>query len=407
MRRSSVPIAFGVYLVVVLIVLFGRAGWWWEWPRALSWASSVTLLLGPLAAGVVAFDIARRARPSLWSAAQVSRRGPMLLIGLTGAHWLAAVAAWCVAVALAMVVTATHNPGGAPGSWLLLQAPAALAASVTTGAVIGAAVGNLAAGPIAALVVYFAPIVLRPAGLWDLFSAGGATGSIFGIEPVPIVAVLHIVANALVALTGGALMIYLLGPRSRARLGIAIACMILTGIGLYAYGHTQPMIHGYRPVAGEDVCVSAGEVSVCGPERGRALMQIAATGIDEMAGQIAPYFEVDQWRYLYDHSGFTPPAPPEVGLVVLSTDTITGSEADPFDIAVAIATPIACPDYFAELPPIELLDSRSALAVWLTDIVEGVPATAADQALAAQTYEVLRACDAGALPVWGYEHGVD
>ena len=101
LRRSSGFLALPAIVGLVAVVIAGRSGWYYEWDRAMSWASASTILLGPLVAGLLAFDVARRLGPTLEVLIATTRRGLNGVFALALAVWAFGAGGWLLGIGYA------------------------------------------------------------------------------------------------------------------------------------------------------------------------------------------------------------------------------------------------------------------------------------------------------------------
>ncbi|MGL5828633.1 MAG: hypothetical protein ACRC0L_03575, partial [Angustibacter sp.] len=123
---------------MVLAVSFSRRGWQYEWDWAFSNSSVSSVLLGPIAAGLVAFDRVHRFAPTLAELSRSTVRGRSAPFGLAVATWVWAVAAWAVGLLVVAAVVSMNDPAGWPDPWILLEVPCTLLATTFIGLLWGA-----------------------------------------------------------------------------------------------------------------------------------------------------------------------------------------------------------------------------------------------------------------------------
>lgn len=394
-RRGSGKVALPAMVVMTLVYVLGRDGWDWEWQRAVDWAAGSTILLGPATAGLVAFDLWRRVPSGLRAIMATSTRGSTAVLGPVVAAWLYAMIACAAGVTLAVVRTAAHRPDGSPSWWLLLEVPIALLASAAVGAAVGSVVRTVAAAPVAVVAAYLLPVAGGVVGLPDVLVAGGATGTLLGLTPDPAVVTTTLVVNLLIAASCLLVAVARVGPP---RLGAVVAAtslglsVVVAATGLWSL---EPRLRGWDAVETR-ICVD-GDIAVCGPVGGRALYLLAQRDLERSWNSLDDLGDPPAGGYEY--AGAT--TRPGSGTGLLALGTVEGGRLDVWDVAVTIATPTACEQYFAEDPPTELLDGQARLAAWLA--VGAADAAAGDPAeldLARQTYDALERCRPDAVPSW-------
>lgn len=374
---------------LVAVVIAGRSGWYYEWDRAMSWASASTILLGPLVAGLLAFDVARRLGPTLGVLIATTRRGLHGVLALALVVWAFGTGGWLLGAGYAAIRTAQHGATGPVDPWIFVQAPTALLACAGIGLVVGLLVRNVMAAPLAAGVVYLAPITLRPLADAGVLASNGATGSLAGLETNPRVAVAALAVNLLIAMVAAAVAAIRLLPRTR---GPYAAATVL-GVGLL--GATtfllslDPMMTAYRPTAEPPTCLGT-TTRVCGPAESGALLRIAARDLDEARSTLRDAGVDTVPEYRLATPGADLPAT-GVGMLSITTDGLESGHMGDWDLAVTLATPSACPAYWADLPPEELLDTQRHFADWVIEQL-AEPQDDADPARALAWYDDLTSC---------------
>lgn len=198
LRRCSAARAFPALVAIVFVVIQSRSGWQFEWGWGFSQASTATLLLSPLVAGLVAFDRSRRVAPTLQALAATTPRARFVTLAL--ASWAWTLLAWGVGMAYVAVRVAHNGGAGWPDPWIFLEAPVVLLAAASFGLAWGSVFRSLSAGPTAAVVVYLCVILTAALGLPGPFTAGQATGSLIGMEQIPEVALSGVGLSLAVAL---------------------------------------------------------------------------------------------------------------------------------------------------------------------------------------------------------------
>lgn len=397
-RRSSGPLVAPAMLAIALVAVLSRTGWQFELDRALSWASASTILLGPVLAGVVAFDVVRRVPPGLATVQRTARRGWSVPVSILVVNWAYAVLAWAAVTAFVVIRSLDAGAVGPPSPWPFIEAPVALLAAAAVGALVGSAVPNVAAGPLAAVGTYLVPLLVMPFGLSGLLSAGGTTASTFGLAPDPAVAGGIVLANLAIVLTAATLLRRRTRPRLGAPITAAVALVLLiTALGTLRF--LDPQTSYFRPVDVAHSCHGA-EVEVCGPATATPLLKIAAgdlaaarTVLTEHGIELPHRYEM-QWEDAEASNA---------GVVLVTPETVRAGHLDPWDVAASVATPSACPEYVAEIPPDELLDGQGELGYWVTRVLAGDAITAEDAAAARQTFDGLLHCDASVIPDWVQE----
>lgn len=393
LRRSSGLVALPALVVVTFAVVLSRSGWHLEWDWALSWTSSSTIVLAPLVAGLTAFEVDRRTRPTLLTLSATARRGSWTVLTVAAAMWVFATTAWATGTAYGAVRAAIAGAGGLPSPWVLVQAPAALLAATLFGAMVGVLVRNVGAGPLAAVTAYLLPIVAVPFGISGLLAAGGATGSLLGVEPDPAVATAVLATNLSFGLVCAGVVLVRTLPRDRVRqAGTAVAAVALVGSAV-TLASLDPMISSYRPRAAEPLCVGEAP-KVCGPVEGAAVLRTVQDDLARVRGVVSQHGLELPARYDLAVAGMEPT--PEAGLVGVDATQMAAGRVATWDLAVAVATPAACPAYFGDLPPEDLLEVQRQLAEAIEPALDGSGPVAMPDEQLRSAHAALRACDAEA-----------
>ncbi|MFB8125730.1 hypothetical protein ACFVG1_24895 [Streptomyces bacillaris] len=185
LRRSAGRTLFPVLLVLVLAnTLLRSMSWRYEWMWAAYQYNFTVMLLGPLFAGIAA-----------WEGYRLSRSHEFLLshqrtVRILAASW-AALFAWCTAafvLGLAVVYTIVVM-AGTPGFLSGREALTALPALMLLGAegALGLALGwtsrSRMAAPLTAITVFIGSIWLYTSDFAPFIVVGGASGSLIGLQP--------------------------------------------------------------------------------------------------------------------------------------------------------------------------------------------------------------------------------
>gem|GEM_PF-3091154 len=302
-----------------------------------------------------------------------------------------------IVAGLVVVGTRTSEVAGPPHipGWIVGHALVAVSTAGLFGLAVGVWVPNLAAGPLAAVLAYVVPIAVLPLGVEGLMAAGGSTGPAYGMEPEPRVLGTMIAVN--VAL--GALCVAVVVGRLRPVRGTWWYLAGALGVLLVTAGATlstmDPRMSWLRPVEMADECVGDA-TRVCGPADSVALLETAQRDIAAAREVLSRTgLEADE-AYVYS------PGPEEAGagtgVLYAEPQSIVDGHLGDWDVALTIATPAACAEYFHTSPPDELLAGQARLASWVSDALAG-RVTQADRDVLT-TYDALRACDGTSLPDW-------
>ncbi|WP_143556863.1 hypothetical protein [Serinibacter salmoneus] len=389
--------------VVAIVVVFSRDGWSWEWGRAISWATSSTLLLAPIAAGLAALDARKFGRGILGSIASSSVNGFWGVYLGTVIVWFGAVVAWLAGVVAAIVVTAQRADGFSLEPALAATALTTLLAAASLGAVAGILWDHVVVAPLVALAVYLLPLTLgQVIEVRDLFLAGGATGTLAGTAPNPVVTATHLLVHGAISLMALLVIWVQCRPRSAARSSVVVGSVILVAVALGAYLAAEPVKSARVNTPSANVCEvsSSGAVEVCGAPETRALYSVAAESLDGAIQQLAERGVVAASRY--EEAGNGRVLDPEVGILAVDTVAVSAADIGVDDVVAALVAPRACPFLYDEEPPAEHLDVQATLAAWVYDVLGGVPTEPGDDRAASETMRWLASCSPAGAPAWTY-----
>jgi hypothetical protein len=186
LRRSAGLIAVPVLLAVLLAqVLFRSQSWTYEWTWAFYQLGFNTVLIGPIVAGIAAWEGSRLA--SAADAIGTAPRNWRVFV----AHWLGVVvwasAVYLVGLFVAVVMVLMQGTPWGPRLVDLLSVATALsllAAQACGGLVLGWLLGRrLVSAPLAAIVCFCLTLWLYLMGPGQFIIVGGATGSLAGLTP--------------------------------------------------------------------------------------------------------------------------------------------------------------------------------------------------------------------------------
>jgi hypothetical protein len=185
-RRSAGLVALPVLLAVLIAqVVFRSRSWTYEWTWAFYQLGFNTVLIGPVVAGIAAWEGSRLASASD-AIGTAPRNWRVFLV-----HWLGVVvwasAAYLAGLSVAVVmVLAQGTPWGPRLADLLSVATAVslLAAQACGGLVLGWLLGRrLVSAPLAAIGCFCITLWLYVMGPGQFIIVGGATGSLAGLTP--------------------------------------------------------------------------------------------------------------------------------------------------------------------------------------------------------------------------------
>lgn len=354
-----------VMLVAVGMVAVYERGTHASWREALDWGTGSTVLIGPVAGGLAAWQYARMRQSSFSEFVSATPKDLRGWMGPAALVWLQASAALLVATAVATGHTALlgipSHPGDLP---ILLQALAALTTYVALGACLGALVGQVWVAPVAAVLGY----LLMFFSVWGLlpgtFDTGSATGSLVGnVFDGRVIALQGVAALGFAAaFLLGALSV--LAARHRmlvALLGLGVAVGAWALVDLDQNGHER---YGYEagPIAlackgnAPEVCVARDAPRPL-EAMAREFAQQAAT-LEELGFDLPQRFQVfDYFR----------PSTPGVGVISYVNDQEARSDVDLELVARALATPAHCDEYSANTPAGDALNVHFLLQRWVAD----------------------------------------
>lgn len=351
---------FALLLVAgVAAIAVGGVPWLGSWKMAIDWVAGAYVLIGPLSAGLVAWD-ASRMRTTKWDRVVCSTPG-----GVRG--WLDPVAAvWATGVAvqlvLSVVVTAvTVALGGVvvPRQLAILFSGAAVyLLLVAIGCVVGTRLPGPWAPPLAVTLTFLLCFLSGTGHIPELFRTGGVTGLLVGqVYDLSTLGLYAVCATAAgVSLLGITLRVV---SRWRPRLPTALVVGAALAVSTWhVAGDPERYLSVDVPLSCSDtapeVCMAA--------EADRPLPAVSA----ELHRLIVPLVAVgatipERWAERY---GATP-LPAGVGALMLSVDDDTGTAADVDSVILSVATPADCPEYSSMNIPQRAFAVRSLLCSWL------------------------------------------
>jgi len=361
-RRSTGVRAFVVLVAAGLAAVFSRTTWQGEWARSFDWAMGAVILVGPVAAGIAAYDaqayFGRRWRTISGNLARTGRDLPLVV----GATWWWASLAWvlCALVALGVAATTSSGPPRIE-AWACLEVFAILFATSALGAVVGLVVPHLVAAPLAVVVAFCGPILASWLGTDEPFVYGGATATLVGLRYDKGVAVTLLCLDLLV----GALLVCAAVVRVR---GVRLAPIATMGaVGsfgvLIVIGVAAPSTaNRYEPNPNvRFVCIDASPQICMAEATSRDMRAFDATARPMFRALVAAHATVPA-RYQQVVGGAGNPA---AGSIMLSDDDLTRGEVSATDVALSVARPADCPAYYAEAAPHQALDAQAVIADWL------------------------------------------
>jgi hypothetical protein len=385
LRRGTAARAFPALVAAEIVLSFSRNGWNHEWDWALSWATFGMATLAPLIAGLVAFDRARRVEPTLAHLTSATPRGWFGDIALVLAGWLSAVAVWVVGVAVVVTRSALGGATGWPDPWIFIEGPVLLLLSVCVGIAVGSTVGGLLAGPLAAIGLYLAQSFVSSIGSLEPLSAGGATGSLLGLQRNPVNAMsvigfhLSVIVLALTVQVARRRRMWFRGVTA----GLAGVLVVVTWTVMGAVGG-----EAYRWTALPRVCLP-GEVTVCGPSNADYVLRAAQRSLETALTELDDSgIDWQQTYVLLDGK----PVPAGQGELTVATETMEGDSLGRENLLMTLETPRLCRALFSDRPPERLMDASGTVMDWLDGRLYGQVRGPAPEAVR-QAYEELRICE--------------
>jgi hypothetical protein len=412
-RRGGGLLAAPGLVLLALVAMNSRGRpWVGEWAWTVDWLNGTTILLGPLTAAVVAFDVQRWSGPTWRALARQTRRPAGLALHAAAGAWVWATVAWLLAMVTALLLSLAAGARGHVPLLPMVMGPLALAAFASLGAGIGFILPRPAAAPVAG-VGTFALTYLAAAGvLPGVLRVGGATASLVGLRWDDRVWFVQTVALVTICLVVALLTRRAAGPASGIRqlsATVAASALLLAAVANLAVSGDQRLVIRAGPVAlacagAAPVVCMARDTSVALKALERAMHEQAR--VLEAAGVELPA------RYVQEIPGHPPS--PNAGLIVMSVDQVNSKSVDLQSVPGYLTLPTPCAEYFAPTPPELALQARQVLADWITSSHSGTgqPRPAQDQDPENQwlrsdpqvqrtwvrtTFVQLRSCDLGAV----------
>lgn len=324
-----------LFWVTGVVLLFVRTGWWWEVAGASRWASAGLIVLGPLLAGVAAFDTCRLISPASRPLFDGLPRRPGVVTQIVAAGVVCLFSAWLASEVVAVTVAAARGGAVDPD---LLQAVEALGLAVVfsaLGVCVGLLLPSILAAPVAAVSAYIAAPVLSSVGNWAAFRANGGDGRIAGLirEPGPVF--IALLVN--VAISWALLRVVtrrLRGPRPG---WVAVAVLAVAVLGPAALPYSDYRIDP----APRRTCVD-GPPRVCVLRGHEGYLPPLAGQISDAAQALSALGLTPQPQYWETIDGG--PTQPEIGTfsppsTMTSDPTLTGE-----DVAELFSFPRQCPE---------------------------------------------------------------
>lgn len=256
---------------MVLLHIFGRSRpWEHEWLWAFYQFNFVTVMLGPIVAGLGTWDAQKTIR-ARWLIDGSNRR-----FGPVAATW-AAVMAWTVftyafgVTVVSVLVKMAGTPGlPEPRVWsVLVPALALLGAEVAFGVLVGWYVQSPLASPAVAVAVFLISLFLYTEGPTQLITVGGATASLFGLASRWSLQIAQTIGFTAIAVMCLSLAAWWRGGRRRARRSFG-----LLGVGIGVGGVAVIVAQGPQLLQERDegvVCFGSAPEVCAGPGYSQSL----------------------------------------------------------------------------------------------------------------------------------------
>ncbi|MGN6332734.1 MAG: hypothetical protein ACTHOD_13950 [Motilibacteraceae bacterium] len=361
LRRSLAPRLAPLYVVALLWAQYSVKGWQYEWVWGLRAPMRFLVLVSPLLAAAVAFDVARW-QPVASALSASTRRWRAATLAVPAAH-----VAWafgCIALVLstAVVRLSLDHAMGRPDLWLPAELLAALVAAASVGLVLGTVCPPGLAAPAAAVVVIAIAALGGSVGLMNTFSPQGAAGSLLMLERDPGAAAFAVLLD--VGVVALALALALRGSARKGlwRVGVGVAAAGVLAL-VAVPGGALP--REYRPVASPESCVAREAVRVCGPELAHRHLTDVADAVQQATSMLAASGLPFPHSYVLATPG-SPPDPAETRTVVWASTAQLHDDRRQSAIAAALAAPRDCPAMYQLGPDTgPLVDDQAQVSSWI------------------------------------------
>lgn len=387
LRRSLAPRLAPLYVVALLWAQYSVEGWQYEWVWGLRVPMRFLVLVTPVLAAAVAFDVARW-QPVAAALGPSTRRWRAATLAVPAAHVAWAFGAIALVSGTAVVRLAVDHAMGRPDLWLPAELLAALVAAASVGLVLGTVAPPGLAAPAAAVVVIGIATLGGPLGLMNTFSPQAAAGSLLGLERNPPAAAFAVLLD--VGVVALALVLALRGSARKGLWGAGVGVAAAAVLALVAVpGSALP--REYRPVAGHEFCVVRSEVSVCGPGLARRHLVDLAAALEQARSTLAGSALPLPSAYLLATPA-APPDPAETRTLVWASPAQLHDDRRPGAIADALAMPRDCPAMYQPGPDTgPLVDAQAQVSAWLRQALTSGGGGAAPEPVL-RAYRALSSC---------------
>lgn len=367
--RRSLAIWMAPFLLAALVYgAWSRDGWQYEWLWGMRAVLLTAPIVSPLVAGAVAFDVVRRWNPVLEALGPSTRRWRLATLSLVAAHVLWAM----LCVGVAWIIAGTRlilNPSmWQPDPLLPLEVLASVTAAAMVGLLVGRRVTNLAAPPLAAVIVFGIESLTIPYGLMSLFSPTALVDSAVGLERNPASAGLAIALNVSVAVICAT--IALRGNRRTRRWWAVCLAAVVAFVAVAVVERTSPPLE-FQPTSGPRLCLQEAEVEVCGPRNVRSLLATLGNSIDAALTSLSASQLPLPRRFVLGVPGTVPPVSDNRAVASVSPAQLREG-ARTSTLARILAQPRFCSQYVDPSPETTaLLDRQQLVSTWLQRALEG------------------------------------
>ncbi|MGN6612272.1 MAG: hypothetical protein ACTHLJ_10900 [Angustibacter sp.] len=387
MRRSLAMVVAPVVVVVLTLGAWSRDGWQFESLWGLRAVVLLLPLVSPVVAAGVAFDVARRWGPVMTVLGPSTARWRRATLALVAAHVAWAFAAVGLVWAAAGVRLVLDHAIWQVDPWLPVEVLAALGAAAAVGLLIGCLVENLAAPPLAAVLVFGIEALAGPYGLMSLFAPMGLVDSAVGLERDPASAAWAVALNLGVLVC--CCLVALRGPvTTRTWVAQVTVAGVVLGAILLGRAHSTPL--DFRASTQPRACARSGAVEVCGPGNAQPFLDELADGLATATERLAGSGLKLPHQFVLGVPG-EQPAVASVASVVHASPAGLSRHRRTATLARVLALPRICPQLVDAGPDTTpLLDREAQVSAWVHGALEHGAGTAPPGVVAA--YRDLTTC---------------